>query len=48
MGNKQTVYQGCNTVLYPKNRDPEFQMLVNGEAPPQFDPSKLAAGQSND
>lgn len=47
-GKKQTVYQGCITMLYPKKREPDFQMLVNGVTPPQFDPSKLAAGQSND
>lgn len=47
-GKKQTVYQGCITVLYPKNRDSDFQMLLNGVTPPQFDPSILATGQSND
>jgi hypothetical protein len=47
-GKKQTVYQGCIILLSPKNRDPDFQMLVNGITPPQFDPNTLAVGMSND
>jgi hypothetical protein len=47
-GKIQTVYQGCIILLSPKNRDPDFQMLINGITPPQFDPNTLAVGMSND
>lgn len=47
-GKKQTVYQGCVIVLYPKSRDADFQSLLNGITPPQFDPNKLAAGMNHD